>query len=263
MKNLTVALDNHRRADEELAQIAAAGRSPKGQGRFLFFPGPAGSGKSTFAHEFVRRTGAPSLTFRITSTPRATVRELAPQILGFHVHKHGVDEFLLRLADALVKDRPDIDFIVLDEGDSLNQAPRFVLLHLFRFLADWTGVAIAIFATGALMRRLATPTPYLEHITSRTAANVEFRAPVLADAIRLAKLVEGVELEKDFVAWCLKTARGSLRPLVNLFSADRASGAGRGHRGQTRCRSGDQAGDNRKFGHSQRIRSRPFRVSWF
>ena len=91
--------------------------------------------------------------------------ELARSVRGWNVAERGVDELFLRCAQEL--DGRRVPFVLVDEGDVLDQMPRFVLLNTLRALADRSGTAIVIFSTAALMRRFIVPTPYLEQISSR------------------------------------------------------------------------------------------------
>jgi AAA domain len=215
LKNLTIRIASHDRADMLIEQLKALGDAAPGSGRFLFFSGPAGCGKTYYARALARRTGMPLLTLRMTSTVRGTLSALAEEILGFYPLEKTVDSLFVRVRDELIS-RPDIGMILLDEGDSLDQAPRFVLLNTFRQLSDSTGVAICIFSTDSLMQRLALPTRYLEQATSRIFGSVAFKRPGIADARQLAELIE-IRLERDLIGFALAAARGSLRQLVNIF----------------------------------------------
>jgi hypothetical protein len=216
LKKKSVRLRNQDLADEAIEAITREGRTQLGSGRFVAFHGPAGTGKSFSARSISERTGAPLIVARMTYTPRSMLGDILHAILGWHVDGR-IEELYGRIIE-LLHDRREMTYLLVDEADCLNQSPRYVLLNVLRGIADTCGLTICLFSTDALTHRFAVPTPYLEQLTSRLGGHhVQFERPGIRDAAKLAELIEGVRLERDLVTFCLAGARGSLRPLIDLY----------------------------------------------
>ncbi len=211
IEDQTLAISNCIRAETMINRLCERPR----RGGIAHFSGPAGTGKSSFSRLIAEKYGYPLWRLHTADSERAMLSGLLHEVLGWHCDHSRIDELYVCLRDQ-VRDR-ELHCILVDEGDCLDQSPRFVKLNILRDLADESGATIVIFSTAALARRLETPSPYLEQVSSRIVGRFEFQRPNLRDAMKLSELVEGVIFEQDLVAACLAASRGSIRPLIDLY----------------------------------------------
>jgi DNA transposition AAA+ family ATPase len=211
IEDQTLAISNCNRAETMINRLCEGPRL----GGIAHLSGPAGTGKSSFARLIAEKHGYPLWRLHTADSERAMLSGLLHEVLGWTYNLHRVDELYARLRDEVRLS--ELRCLLLDEGDCLDQSPRFIKLNILRDLAEESGATIVIFSTAALAHRLKTPSPYLEQVSSRIVRNFEFQRPNLRDAMKLSELVEGVIFEQDLVAACLAASRGSIRPLMDLY----------------------------------------------
>jgi DNA transposition AAA+ family ATPase len=215
----TIVTSNYVHVEAMIDQLCKGPR----RGGVAHVSGAAGTGKSCCARSIAAKYGFPLLRLHTADSERAMLSGLLREVVGWNCDLYRVDELYARLVEEVrpqpqISARPrEVRCLLIDEGDCLDQSPRFIKLNILRDLADESGATIVIFSTAALARRLQTPSIYLEQVTSRIVGRVEFQRPNLRDAMKLADLVEGVVLDRDLVAACLGASRGSIRPLIEIY----------------------------------------------
>jgi DNA transposition AAA+ family ATPase len=219
IEDRTIVTSHCVRVEAMIDQICKGPR----KGGVVHVSGAAGTGKSCCARSIAAKYGFPLWRLHTADSERAMLSGLLHEVIGWSCDLHRIDELYLRLVQE-VRPQPqlsaryrEVRCILIDEGDCLDQSPRFVKLNILRDLADESGATVVIFSTAALARRLQTPSPYLKQVTSRIVGRIEFQRPNLRDAMKLAELVEGVVFERDLVAACLGASRGSIRPLMAIY----------------------------------------------
>lgn len=185
----------------------------------LIVRGPAGCGKTHFWKTFIREHDGIFVRASQSWSTRARMRDAQSMLRDLLKALGGYTEgvFGVHVLYQEVKNRIDqagILLICVDEADYLNVS----LLNVLRDLADETGVGIICLSVTNLAALLASGTPYIETITSRMMRVVEFVRPNLNDALVLARQsVEGISIQRDLAAFCLRAGRGSVRGLIRIF----------------------------------------------
>jgi AAA domain len=230
MRTAIVPLSNHLALREAISALGPQRDSSGRFGRFVHVVGPAGSGKTTAVHVLPHRDGPLSATVyeragRAVFPPPIRVeiaqgtvdflRAIVEGIVGWRVELHRKAELYRRAVGELIEYR--VPYLIIDDGDTLDQSPRFERLNILRDLSDRTGTAIVLLSTPSLARRFATPGPFLAQLASRIVRRVEFKAPTMRDAALLAELIENVSLARDVISMCFTAARGNLRALITGY----------------------------------------------
>jgi len=197
--------------------------SAYGQSQFgsvILWKGPTGTGKTSVAELAINKWGGWYWRARQVSTIRSMLSELLTALGGCHLdylHQRTASLYE-RLRNQLLEVRPAL--LAVDESDYLvRRIAHHDMLNVLRDLADDTGAIIIFISVTQLAQHLATPGPFLETISSRVCAQVEFKRPSLADAEILAReLLEGVKFDRDLISFCLRASAGSIRPLLRLYA---------------------------------------------
>jgi DNA transposition AAA+ family ATPase len=204
---------------EQLCEGAASGSDL----RLGLFSGVPGMGKTFTATEIAKRYGG--VIFVRAQRIWDTAGSARPLVLGLNeaIKGHSFGASLQSAYQNLLIELRSgkISLIIIDEADYLAGRVRTYncpVLDVCRDLADQSGVPFLFISVHNLAHRLTNPSPFLETISSRLAGHAEFKRLSLSDAVKLAALVEDVHLDKGLIGVLLRMARGSIRPLLGLYS---------------------------------------------
>ncbi|HLW69011.1 MAG TPA: ATP-binding protein [Candidatus Binataceae bacterium] len=182
--------------------------------------GGAGLGKTALTEEILKSGDV--VYVRACEAWRTSRGMMLKDILNAVVPRWGAEwhstEYLYRTLLDELRTRPNL-ILLLDESDYLARGKHHDLLNAIRDLADGAGIRVVFISINSLARLLASPTEFLEAVSSRIGGMVEFRRCSLADASLLAReLVEGVAFEREVIVECLRASNGSIRVLLGLFA---------------------------------------------
>jgi len=182
--------------------------------------GGAGLGKTLLTEEILKTGDV--VYVRACEAWRTSRGMMLKDVLNAVVPRWGSEwhstEYLYRTLLDELRTRPNL-ILLIDEADYLARGKHHDLLNAIRDLADGAGIRVVFISINSLARLLASPTEFLEAVSSRIGGMVEFTRCSLADAALLAReLIEGVIFEREVVAHCLKTSNGSIRVLLGLFA---------------------------------------------
>jgi DNA transposition AAA+ family ATPase len=207
-----------RAALRKIAQLRLLSTSER---RLGLIEGPSGTGKTTLSKLIAERYASDAAIVRLGALDgtRSMLAKVLHATVGWHTVE-GTKRAAYDRALSELKQKPDL-ILVIDEADKLVGGPdRDEKLEVVRDLADESGCAIVLLSVKALARWLRRTDAYSETLTTRLAFHFQFQRPTVQDAQLLAdQLIEGVELEPDLVEHCLTAARGSYRPLLDLYTA--------------------------------------------